>query len=175
MFFGPNTDAIVTAGLCTIAVLGAGGLLTEMSPWYANLHKPRWQPPGWVFAPAWTLIGVLAATAAVCAWQAAGNTSERVTVITLFAIIGMLNVGWSLLFFKLRRPDWALLEVAALWLAIVALIGGLTPLSFAAGALLAPYLAWVSFASVLNRKIVQMNQPFRRTAGLHNKPSELGS
>jgi len=174
-FLGPHTDPIVTAAVATVVVLGAGGALTEIGPWYLNLRKPSWQPPGWAFAPAWSVIGALTATAAVYAWDAAATPAEHATIIALFAINGLLNIAWSLLFFKLRRPDWALLEVVALWLSIAALIAGLTPVSPIAGAFLVPYLLWVTFASVLNRTIVQLNQPFRPVAGLQNKPSELGS
>ena len=72
----------------------------------------------------------------------------------------MLNVLWSLLFFRLRRPDWALGEVVALWSSIVAMIWALAPLSKLGAGLILPYLAWVSFASVLNRAIVRLNAPF---------------
>ena len=178
-FLGPNTEPILTAAVATIVVLGVGGALTEVGAWYASLRKPSWQPPNWLFAPAWTLIGVLTAAAAVLSWEAAQTVGERGTIIALFAVNAAFNIGWSLLFFKLRRPDWALVEVAGLWLSIAALIAGLAPLSLRAGLFLTPYLLWVSFAAVLNRKIVQLNHPFRRFAGLQKsslqKPSELGS
>ena len=79
----------------------------------------------------------------------------------LFSANGVLNAAWSGLFFTLRRPDWALAEVVPLWLSIAAMIGGVAPLSALAGWLLAPYLAWVSFAAVLNRTIVRLNAPFK--------------
>ena len=74
----------------------------------------------------------------------------------------VLNAGWSWVFFTRKRPDWALAEVAALWLSIVALVVGIWPLSQTAALLLLPYLAWVSFASFLNATIVRLNAPFRR-------------
>ncbi len=79
----------------------------------------------------------------------------------LFAVNGFLNVFWSLLFFKLRRPDLALYENAIFWLSIVVLIVFLARRSVLASALLAPYLVWVSIAAVLNYEVVVLNGPFR--------------
>ena len=87
-----------------------------------------------------------------------GTTREW--IIALFAINGFLNILWSLLFFRLRRPDWALGEVGFLWLSILLPIVVLARFSKPASALLLPYLAWVSFAAVLNWKVVQLNAPF---------------
>lgn len=156
---------ILVAGAATVAVLGVGGVLTAVGfgPWYERLRKPSWQPPGFLFAPAWNTIGVLTATSAVLAWDSARNDAERTRVVGLFGANGALNALWSGLFFTLHRPDWALAEVVPLWGSIVALIAGLAPISRRASWLLAPYLAWVSFAAVLNRKIVQLNAPFGRT------------
>ena len=77
--------------------------------------------------------------------------------MVLFAVNGVLNAGWSILFFALRRPDWALVEVFLLWLSIVALILGIRRHSRTAALLLIPYLAWVSFAGILNWTIVSLN------------------
>jgi translocator protein len=96
----------------------------------------------------------------VLAWRSADTSKSRTTVIALFAINFFCNSLWSLLFFKLQRPDWALMEVGFLWLSIAALMYFLYPLSKAASWLLLPYLLWVSFASILNWAIVQMNAPF---------------
>lgn len=150
--------AVAAAG--AVAVAGIGGLLTEIGPWYRALRKPSWQPREWLFGPAWTLIFALAVWAAVLAWNAAPNDDARSLIVALFVLNGAFNIGWSGLFFKLRRPDWALVEVFGLWLSVAALIatiGGSVPV---AGWLLAPYLAWVTFAAILNRVIVQLNEPF---------------
>lgn len=159
-YWGP----IVVAAGAAIFVAVAGLLLTPLGPWYYGLKKPRWQPPDWLFGPAWTLIFTLAATSGVLAWNAADTVAARRCVIVLFAVNGALNMGWSALFFTLRRPDWSLVEVVFLWLSIVALIAGLWRLSPLASLLLAPYLAWVSFASVLNLAIVRLNAPFKSPA-----------
>jgi tryptophan-rich sensory protein len=97
----------------------------------------------------------------VLAWDAA-DTAGRWRVILLVTINAILHVLWSPLFFKWRRPDWALIEVAFLWLSVVALMIGLAPFSRAAAWLMLPYLSWVSFAAYLNLTIVRLNGPFRR-------------
>ena len=151
---------ILTAAVAATAVAMAGALLTELGPWYRNLVKPSWQPPDWLFGPAWTLIFALTATSAVLAWVYAPDAAARRRCVWLFALNGALNVLWSLMFFRLHRPDWALVEVAFLWLSIVALIVAVRRISVAAAWLLAPYLAWVTFAATLNAAIVRLNGPF---------------
>lgn len=148
------------AALATCAVAGLGALMTELGIWYAGLLKPRWQPPDWLFPPAWTLIFVLAAVSGVLAWRSAPDRRAREAVIVLFALNGVLNVAWSGLFFRLYRPDLALYEVGFLWLSIALLIVVLMRWSMVASVLLVPYLAWVAFAAVLNYAVVQLNGPF---------------
>jgi benzodiazapine receptor len=127
---------------------GFGGLMTPIGPWYANLRKPRLQPPNWLFGPAWTIILGLAAWSAVIAWNAAPDPAARTTVILLFATNAVFHALWSPLFFRMRRPDWALIEVVFLWASLVALVAGLWPISHQASLLIAPYLAWVSFTTI---------------------------
>ncbi len=151
-----NTPVIV-AVCSTIGVLGVGGALTTIGPWYASLRKPRWQPPNWLFAPVWTLIGGLTTWSAVVGWHALRSPSQREMLVGLFVVNGALNILWSLLFFNRRRPDLALIEVVLLWLSIAALMFDLAPASPLAAWLLAPYLAWVSVAAFLNLAIVRLN------------------
>lgn len=141
-------------------VAALGGAMTEIGPWYQNLRKPSWQPPDWLFAPAWTLIFALAAVSGVLAWRGAPDRASRTRMIWLFALNGALNVLWTALFFRIKRPDWALYEVGFLWLSIVALMVALAPSSRTASWLLVPYLLWVSFAAFLNWEIVRLNGPF---------------
>ncbi len=154
--------AVAVAGVVFVAF--AGGLTTEIGPWYENLRFPRLRPPNWLFGPAWTLIFALIATSGVIAWNAAPDAGARQSLIALFALNGLLNIAWSPLFFRLKRPDWAFLELIPFWLSILALIVFIAPFSVRAAALLAPYLAWVTFAGWLNRRIVQLNAPFGRVA-----------
>jgi tryptophan-rich sensory protein len=154
------TAEIVAAVLWGVLVAGLGAWLTELSPWYYALKKPSWQPPDWLFGPAWTVILALASLAAFLAWRHAQDRTGRLLVAGLFGVNGVLNILWSPLFFTLRRPDWALIEVPFLWLSILAPIVLLAPLSHAASLLMMPYLLWVSFAAVLNLTIVRLNRPF---------------
>ncbi len=151
---------VLLAALAALAVAGLGALMTDIGPWYRGLVKPPWQPPDALFGPVWTVIYALAAMAAVRAWEAAPSRAAREWMLALFALNGFLNVLWSLLFFRLRRPDWALWEVGALWLSVLALVVVLGRWSPRAGWLLVPYLAWVAFAAVLNLAVVQLNPPF---------------
>lgn len=149
---------IAVAAGATIVVAILGAVLTDIGEWYFSLQKPTWQPPDWAFGPAWTIVFTATAAAGVIAWLKAPE--ERWLLGAAFAINGVLNVAWSLLFFRLRRPDWALVEVLVFWVSIAALIvicGRIDPL---AGWLLVPYIAWVSFATFLNFTIVKLNPPF---------------
>ena len=158
-----NWRAIGIAALAAAMVATAGGLMTEIGPWYHGLRKPAWQPPDWAFGPAWTVIFALAALSGYHAWRSAPSLRRWALIVALFAINGLLNIGWSACFFLLRRPDWALAEVVALWLSILALIVVLAPQSRTAAWLLVPYLLWVGFAAVLNLAVVQLNYPFVET------------
>lgn len=151
---------VIVAACAAVFVLAAGGALTTIGPWYENLRKPSWQPPKWAFAPAWTIIMALVAVGGVLGWRATADARAHALLIALFTINGVFHVGWSLLFFRLRRPDWALAEVVLLWLSIAALISALLPLSALGALALAPYIAWVTFAAFLNRAIVRLNAPF---------------
>lgn len=151
---------LVALGAAILTLL-VGGLTTTVGPWYHALRKPGWQPPDWVFGPMWTAIAVLAVCSAVIAWTHAQTDGEHTRVIALFAINAVFHMAWSPLFFMLRRPDWALMEVPLLWLSVLALVVGLAPISMLAAALLVPYLAWVSVAAYLNWTIVRLNGPFR--------------
>ncbi len=155
---------IAVAAVLTLILAGAGGALTEVGPWYRALRKPRLQPPDWLFGPAWTVILTMAAAAGVLAWRGAPDAAGRTQVALLFGVNWVLHLLWSPLFFKFKRPDWALAENAFLWLSVLALFIGLRPYSVTASWLFAPYLLWVSFAFWLNWAIVRLNAPFTRTA-----------
>ncbi len=151
---------VVAAALSATAVGALGALTTQLGPWYYQLRKPAWQPPDWLFGPAWTLIFALSALAGVLYWRHQPLRVERQQVIAAFALNAFLNTLWSLLFFRLERPDWAFYEVGFLWLSIMLLIVLIGRATRAAAWLLAPYLVWVSFAAFLNWKILQLNAPF---------------
>ena len=135
----------------------AGGFLTDIGPWYRDLKKPKLNPPNWLFGPAWTIILGLAAWSAIIAWNASDTDDERRLVIVLYGANALLHLLWSPLFFKFKRPDWALVEVTFLWASLVALVIGIAPISRTASHLIWPYLAWVTFATWLNWQIVRLN------------------
>ena len=155
-WIAPILVAAFVAGL--IAIMGA--TVTEIGPWYQSLKQPRWAPPPAAFGVAWTAIYALTALAGVTGWLATPRWSEREWLLGLFALNGTLNIGWSLLFFRLQRPDWALVEVLALWLSVLALIVVVWRRSMTGAVLLIPYLIWVTFAGYLNMAIVRLNGPF---------------
>ena len=165
------TVTIVVAVALTVGLLLVGGLTTHVGAWYAALRKPSWNPPNWLFGPAWTLILALAAWAGVLAWTHANDDAARMRIAGLYGLNMVLHALWSPLFFTFKRPDWALIEAPMLWLSVLALVVGVAPYSALAPWLLAPYLAWVAFAVVLNAVIVRLNAPFggkpseRKTAG----------
>ncbi|MHB8284303.1 MAG: TspO/MBR family protein [Caulobacteraceae bacterium] len=152
--------AVAVAALAALSVAGLGGSLTDTAPWYRALVKPVWTPPDLAFGVIWTIIFALAAISGVTAWRAATDRAAREWVLGLFALNGFLNVFWSLLFFRLQRPDFALLEVAPFWGSVGVLIALLWPISRKASWLLAPYLAWVTLAGLMNYQIVHWNSPF---------------
>ena len=156
----PMSSPVIVAVGVAIFLGVFGGLMTPIGPWYFALKKPSWKPPDWLFGPAWTVILGLAAWSAVIAWNAAPDAAARRDVVILFGVNAVCHALWSPLFFRLRRPDWALVEVVFLWASLVALVVGLWPISPFASLLILPYLLWVSFAAGLNRAIVQSNGPF---------------
>jgi tryptophan-rich sensory protein len=124
--------------------------------WYAQLNKPSWNPPGWVFGPIWTLLYVMMAVAAWRVWNQGGFASQR-RPLGLFFLQLALNAAWTPLFFGLRQPGIAFAEIVVLWMAIAGTIVAFRRADKIAAALLLPYLAWVSFASALNFSLWRLN------------------
>lgn len=148
------------AALAALAVGLIGATVTQLGPWYHGLAQPDWAPPSPVYGIAWTIIFAFAAVAGLIAWRAAPNRPAAELLIGLFALNGFLNILWSLIFFRLQRPDLALAELILLWLSIAALIVTCGRHSRTAGLLLLPYLVWVSVAGLLNWEVVRLNGPF---------------
>ena len=155
----PRRPLLIAAG-AALATAIAGGAMTRIDAWYSGLEKSALNPPDWAFAPGWTIIFALAALAATIGWRDAKTQQDRFLLVIFFFINAVLNIAWSAVFFTLRRPDWALAEVATLWLTILVLIVFLARFSRPASLLLVPYLAWVSFAAYLNFEVVRLNAPF---------------
>ncbi|HWD45264.1 MAG TPA: TspO/MBR family protein [Actinomycetota bacterium] len=149
--------ALLGSGAAAFGVAGVGGVVTTRSldSWYRRLDKPSWTPPDRVFGPVWSLLYGAQAVAAWLVWRSGG---ERAPALQLYGAQLALNLGWTLLFFGLRRPGWAVLEIAALWVAIAATIAAFRRRSRAAAWLLLPYLAWVSFAMALTVAVWRRNR-----------------
>jgi translocator protein len=147
---------ILIAMAWAVGTAALGAALTPITPWYRGLERPWFQPPDWAFGPAWTVIFALSAAGFVRAWRAGAGR----LLVVLFAVNGLLNAGWSLLFFTLQRPDWAMIEIVPLWLSILAMILEARRHDRRAAQLIAPYLAWVTFAGCLNWAIFRLNAPF---------------
>jgi len=150
---------IVIAILLSLIVGGLGGAATEIGPWYFQLQKPSWQPPDWLFGPAWTTIYVLTSIAGVKAWRRADEVQRRYFMGALLLNL-VLNLLWSLIFFTSQRPDIALIEVVPLWLSILLMALLVRSYSPVSALLVLPYLGWVAFAAYLNWTIVTLNAPF---------------
>jgi translocator protein len=132
------------------------GALFMPGDWYGALKKPSWNPPGWIFGPVWTALYAMMAVAAWLVWKRGGFAAQR-RPLTLFLVQLALNAGWTPLFFGLHWSGLAFAEIVLLWLAIAATLVAFWPVCRTAALLLAPYLAWVSFATVLNFTLWRLN------------------
>ena len=138
------------------AGLGAAATNLSVGTWFAALEKPSWNPPNWVFGPVWTTLYVGMAVAAWLVWRRKGLVDVSLPLI-LFGVQLFLNAAWSALFFGMRNPGIAFADILLLWLAIAATVVTFGRVSSLAATLLVPYLAWVSFATVLNWSIWRLN------------------
>lgn len=138
------------------ALLGNLATMPQIPTWYAGIGKPPWTPPDWVFGPVWALLYAMMAVAAWLIWRKA-EWGDGKKPLLWFACQLALNSLWSILFFGLHSPGAAFIEIFFLWLAILMTIRGFWPISKLAAVLMLPYFLWVSFASVLNATIWQMN------------------
>lgn len=145
----------LVAATCAVLVAVAGGVATRTDAWYRRLRVPAWKPPDWAFGPVWACIFVLTATSGVVAW--ASDPADRLALVLAFGVNGVLNIAWSVLFFRFRRPDWALADVVLLWVSVLAVMLVAGRSGPVAALLNLPYLTWVSIAACLNLRIVQLN------------------
>lgn len=156
----PFLKALIAAALASSLVAAIGATLSQVGPWYWGLTKPAWTPPDFAFGIIWTLVFGLITISGAYALSTAPDSASRNRITTAFAFNGFLNIVWSLLFFRMQRPDWALIEVVPFWLSIVALMWLTARHSRTGAVLLTPYLVWVSGAAFLNWEVVRMNGPF---------------
>jgi translocator protein len=146
----------------TCLVIGyLSGTVTRESitTWYPTLIKPVFNPPNWIFAPVWTLLYVMMGVAGGMVWNKLETDTENVKKgFTFFIIQLALNALWSYLFFGVHNPLLALIEIIVLWLMIVETYTQFKKIDKIAGMLLIPYIAWVSFATILNASIWWLNK-----------------
>jgi translocator protein len=133
-----------------------GGLATDPS-WYLDLERPGWAPPPWLFGPVWTVLYALMGVAAWLVWKNHRFSGARLA-LSLFLVQLVLNAAWSWLFFGLREPGLAFAEILILWAFILATVAAFRPKHGLAAVLLIPYLAWVTYAAVLNYALWRLNQ-----------------
>ena len=130
------------------------GSLSMPDAWYAALNKPSFNPPNWIFAPVWTVLYVLIAVAAWRIWKQAHGWC---VALSLWLLQLILNGLWTPLFFSMHRIDLALIDIVALLLVLIATIVAFFPRDRVAAWMLVPYLAWVSFATLLTASIFHLN------------------
>ncbi len=154
-----NPVALVAAVVSCIVLGSLGGIVTITGPgsWYALLAKPAFSPPGWLFAPVWTLLFILMGISLWMVWnKGAGRRNVRIA-LGIFAVQFAFNIAWSFLFFGMQSPFLGLVDILILWVLILATIVCFYRVQRTAAYLLIPYILWVSFASFLNYTIYVMN------------------
>ena len=137
-------------------VASISGAVVSTRDWYAELVKPAWNPPPWVFAPVWTTLYLLIGIAAWLVWRNGGWSQQR-RPLTWWVVQWALNLVWTPLFFGLHWIGAATIEIAVLWVAILMTIANFARVSRLAAALLVPYLVWVSFATALTFTLWRLN------------------
>jgi benzodiazapine receptor len=152
---------IAIAVIICLAVGYSSSTFTKegVETWYPTILKPNFNPPNWVFMPVWTLLFILIGVAAGIVWDKINEQNEEVKkALGFFLIQLILNAVWSYLFFGLKNPTLALIEIALLWLMIYETYLKFDKINKIAGYLLIPYMAWVSFAGILNASIWWLNK-----------------
>lgn len=137
--------------------LGAVATQSGLEGWYLNLEKPFFTPPNWLFGPVWTILYILMGISAGIVWSKGSYHKWVQTALYHFGFQLLLNGFWSLLFFGLQEPFWALLNIIALFVVIILTIQWFRVIDKSAAWLLIPYAVWVLYAAVLNFEIWRLN------------------
>ena len=155
-----NTTKLIISIIVPVAIGASSSFFTAagVNDWYLTIQKPSFNPPNWIFAPVWTALYILMGVGLYFIWQKPEGTPYRSAAITIFIIQLTLNFFWSFLFFKAQQPGYALAEIAVLWISILLMIIYFAKVKPIAGYLQIPYLCWVSFATILNYSIWQLNR-----------------
>lgn len=132
--------------------------VTGVDSWYQTINKPSWNPPNWIFGPVWTTLYVMMGIALFLVWKEDISTELKKIAVTFFIVQLVLNFFWSFIFFNQQQPGWALVEIVVLWVFILLTIFAFAQVNKTAAWLLVPYISWVSFATILNYTIWQLNR-----------------
>ena len=154
-----NLFKLAAAIVLCLAAGAIGSIFTTpaINSWYAQLIKPQFNPPNWIFGPVWTTLFILMGVALYLIWQKGLTKKENKLAFWIFVVHLFFNTLWSILFFGLKNPGLAFLEIIFLWLMIIYLIFLFCNIDKRAAYLLFPYFLWVSFAALLNYNIWQLN------------------
>jgi len=139
-----------------VGFLGSFFTSGSVNSWFVTINKPFFNPPSFVFAPVWTILYILIGLSFYLVWSK-NFGKEKQKVVAVYSLQLFLNLLWSFLFFGLKSPLFALIDIVFLWFAIIANIVLFYKVSKNAGYLLIPYLLWVAFASILNFSIFILN------------------
>lgn len=149
---------LIAIGISELAgIIGSVFTVSAIPVWYGTLQKPALNPPAWIFGPVWTTLYLLMGIAAFLIWKKGLDRKDVKIALAIFISQLLLNALWSIMFFGLRNPGVALVEIVVLWAAIVYTILSFLKISRTAAYLLAPYIIWVSFAAYLNYSIWILN------------------
>ena len=143
-----------------VVVAAVGGLATDVGPWYRSLQQPSWKPPDELFGPVWLLLYVTTAWAGVRTWRRLAPGTARSGFLLACVLNALLNILWSVLYFTVRRPDWALWEGMALWLSAAWVVWLMHRVDRVSVRLMLPHLLWLALALALNGATVRLNPPF---------------
>jgi tryptophan-rich sensory protein len=128
------------------------------SNWYANLNKPSFNPPGWIFGPVWTVLYILMAVSAALVWYRGLHEPKVRIALALYIVQLVLNALWTPIFFGLQMPLLAFIDIVMLWAAILITVLAFLRVSRYAALLMAPYLIWTTFAAILNFTLWYLNR-----------------
>ena len=148
----------VGATFCAASVGSFFTVSDDGSNWYEALKKPFFTPPDWVFGPVWTILYLMMGIAAFLVWQKGVAKSHVRVALVCFVVQLVFNAAWSVIFFGFHSVVLALFEIVFLWLAILATVVTFWRVHRFAAVLLLPYIAWVSFAAILNAGIYLLNR-----------------
>jgi tryptophan-rich sensory protein len=152
----PWIGLVLAFGATAMAAAVGSAASIRAAGFYAELAKPAWAPPAGVFGPVWTALYFLMAVAAWMVWRRAGPAVAKGPLLLYLAQLA-LNALWTWVFFRWRSGGWALAEILFLWLVLLFMIVGFWRVRVAAGVLLLPYWAWVTFAAALTAAIWRLN------------------